>query len=287
MKINVKFILGIILGLSLGSVGVFAANIASRDVSYENKVSNVNNVQEAIEELYILSQNKTFLLENGFRYTGENPNNYVFFNNELWRIIGFLDNKIKIIRSDSIGRYAWNTILSNDWETSSLYHYLNTTYYNSLESVSKNMVENATWRTGAWGNNDITSSQIYDQEGITKATGSNTLTATGYIGLMNISDYGYASSRCYATNSLNTYHEFQCASTNWLYAGIEEKTLTASSQQEIYSFVIYANGYVSSGNGDSNNVATPYEVRPALYLKTAVKIKSGSGTKKDPYLLEM
>ena len=29
--------------------------------------------------------------ENGYRYEGKNPNNYIWFNNELWRIIGVFD----------------------------------------------------------------------------------------------------------------------------------------------------------------------------------------------------
>ena len=29
--------------------------------------------------------------ENGYRYEGKDPNNYVWFNNELWRIIGVFD----------------------------------------------------------------------------------------------------------------------------------------------------------------------------------------------------
>ena len=29
--------------------------------------------------------------ENGYRYEGKNQNNYIWFNNELWRIIGVFD----------------------------------------------------------------------------------------------------------------------------------------------------------------------------------------------------
>ena len=53
--------------------------------------------------------------ENGYRYEGKDPNNYIWFNNELWRIIGVFDsashgqagqNLVKIIRNDSIGGLA-------------------------------------------------------------------------------------------------------------------------------------------------------------------------------------
>ena len=52
-----------------------------------------------------------------YRYIGANPNNYVKFNDELWRIIGVFDTddgtgkmekRLKIIRNESIGSYAWD-----------------------------------------------------------------------------------------------------------------------------------------------------------------------------------
>ena len=56
--------------------------------------------------------------DNNLRYVGANPNNYVLFNNELWRIIGVMNNiddgignketRLKIIRSESIGKYSWD-----------------------------------------------------------------------------------------------------------------------------------------------------------------------------------
>ena len=55
--------------------------------------------------------------ENGYRYEGKNPNNYIWFNNELWRIIGVFDsathgqsgkNLVKIIRDNSLGGLVWN-----------------------------------------------------------------------------------------------------------------------------------------------------------------------------------
>ena len=84
--------------------------------------------------------------DNNLRYVGTNPNNYVRFNNELWRIIGVFNNiddgsgtketRIKLIRDESIGSYSWDnkpsgtgsstsTIGSNDWTDSALKEVLN------------------------------------------------------------------------------------------------------------------------------------------------------------------
>ena len=42
-------------------------------------------------------------------YRGANPDNYITFNNESWRILSIeSDNTLKIIRSDSIGNMSWD-----------------------------------------------------------------------------------------------------------------------------------------------------------------------------------
>lgn len=56
-----------------------------------------------------LGSMSTNIDEGNIRYYGGNPNNYVLFNNELWRIIGVFNNKLKIIRNESIGDYSFDT----------------------------------------------------------------------------------------------------------------------------------------------------------------------------------
>jgi len=79
----------------------------------------------------------------GYRYEGKDPNNYVWFNNELWRIIGVMNDDshgisgqklVKLISNSSIGSVVWNTADNNDWEKSSLNNLLNNNYYNSINA---------------------------------------------------------------------------------------------------------------------------------------------------------
>ena len=55
------------------------------------------------------SGNGSVVNENGYRYEGKAPNNYIWFNNQMWRIIGVFDssshgventNLVKIIKAD-------------------------------------------------------------------------------------------------------------------------------------------------------------------------------------------
>jgi hypothetical protein len=87
--------------------------------------------------------------ENGYRYEGKDPNNYVSFNGELWRIIGVFDsnthgiastNLVKIIRNEPIGSYAWDKNDTNDWPNSSMYHLLNDYYYNGTNESNSNIL---------------------------------------------------------------------------------------------------------------------------------------------------
>ena len=169
--------------------------------------------------------------DNNLRFIGANPNNYVSFNNELWRIIGVMNNiddgtgtlesRLKIIRNESIGNYSWDNkgeYGENDWTTSALQQVLNSgAYYNrtsgncpygqngatttcdfsttGLTSEAKSMISNAVWNLG--GSNtydDVITSIFYESErGDIVYTGRLT-TWTGQIGLMYPSDYGYATS---------------------------------------------------------------------------------------------
>ena len=57
--------------------------------------------------------------DNNLRYVGANPCNYVKIDNEIWRIMGVMNNiddgtgkketRIKLIRNEAIGEYSWDT----------------------------------------------------------------------------------------------------------------------------------------------------------------------------------
>lgn len=111
------------------------------------------------------------------RYYGENPNNYVSFNDELWRIIGVFGNNVKLVRKDILGGLSWDTSESsvntgrgiNEWSEANLKEYLNTMYYGgttvtcyngrnnytttcpsaSLNENAKSMIDNHIWNVGA------------------------------------------------------------------------------------------------------------------------------------------
>ena len=123
-----------------------------------------------------------------YRYIGDDPYNYVFFNCdninnqssstcEVWRIIGVFDVERKIEDNDNPGQnitvkeqrmklvrgnvlasdMKWNTNFENDWTTSTLKTFLNDSYLNRTGSASSNglkasargMIEEAKYYLGS------------------------------------------------------------------------------------------------------------------------------------------
>ena len=130
--------------------------------------------------------------DQNIRYYGSDPNNYVRFNNELWRIIGVFGNNVKLVRSEKLGNLSWDSSESsinsgcgvNEWSQSDLKNYLNTMYYggtsvtcyggrnnstttcptNKLDDASKSLIDNHIWNTGAinWGDVYDSTTELFD-----------------------------------------------------------------------------------------------------------------------------
>ena len=213
--------------------------------------------------------------EGRYVYKGTEPDNYVWFNNELWRIVSLeSDGTMKIIRNNSLEtEMSWDNNSSNDWNEASLNTYLNGDYYDSLTSVAQSQIESHNWSIGEItdGNNDL-NAQI-DEE--------NKTTSNGDIGLIALSDFLRANNnmeQC-GTYSLNNGNVETCEKTNWLVNSTDFAwTITTSNGSKVV--YVIANGLIDNygPNGKSS-------VKPSVYLKDSVKIMGGSGTSDDPYQL--
>ena len=227
------------------------------------------------------------------RYYGVDPNNYVSFNNELWRIIGVFkdiddgngnkETRIKIARSESIGNYQWDDNATK-WSTATLKTYLNGTYLNGLTSEAQGMIGNAKWNLGGWSTSQLYANQFYEYErGTTVSSGSST-EWTGKIALMYPSDYMYAGdlSKCSKDGYNWDTDQTNCRNTSWLRnTSTTQWTLTPSFSYSNCVFDVHNSGYVN----DLNDVTDSYASRPVLYLASTVEITGGEGTSENPYTL--
>lgn len=138
--------------LSLGGscsnkIPITATTLASKANPSTLMYADATDSQKA--EMWTFSHNATEQTEatTDYRYIGSSPNNYITYNDEVWRIIGVFDGKIKIIRNDSIGSMPWDYKKSgvgssttdsgsNDWTDSQLMYMLNPTSYKLKDGYS-------------------------------------------------------------------------------------------------------------------------------------------------------
>ena len=74
-------------------------------------VEYINGLYEYYGDSYNLKIDNT--KDQNVRYYGSDPNNYVSFNNELWRIIGVFNDNVKLVRKDSLGNLSWDSSEEN------------------------------------------------------------------------------------------------------------------------------------------------------------------------------
>ena len=259
--------------------------------------------------------------ENGYRYEGSDPNNYVLFNDELWRIIGVFtvtnsagtsEDLVKLIRDDTLDGLAWHGSNTNDWTAATLQTQLNNGYLNAIDttcngysttvtktckfsetglnSTARNMAESVVWNLGGMSNSSsdvnyyksaVDTWYTYER-GETVYSGRYT-TLTGKVALMYPSDYGYAvlASSCARTTLLSSYNTTACAGNNWLYKDGYQWTLTPNSSYSVYVFYVDSNGRLIS-----DDAVIGFGARPSIYLKSSINILGGTGTRNMPYIIE-
>ena len=252
--------------------------------------------------------------ENGYRYEGKNPNNYIWFNNEYWRIIGVFDsashgqsnkNLVKIIRDDVLDGLAPD---EGNWSKSNLNSILNGAYYNAQDGTNsgycygsssatancdytkkgiqagyRGMIANVTWYLGVTLEADATAEAFYGYERGTTENSGEAPSTTGYIGLIYPSDYGYSvlASSCERTTNLGSYSSAKCAGQSWLYGKGDQWTLMPRT----YNFSLFQLGH--NGKVSYNSPSWGSGSRPVLYLDASVYKIDGDGSLKNPYIVGM
>ena len=271
------------------------------------------------DDLTALVANLNMEYAGGGKWNG--VNNFVCFGSSetpcptdnLYRIIGVIDGKVKLIKYDyatstllgtdgdygessnpdstyykgsltSIDQYYWNNATKkNTWSESNLNKInLNTNFINNIGSQWANKIATTTWKVGGNTFDNIGSSVpsiAYQNEIVAPA--ENT-TYDAKIGLMYVSDYGFAASPSAWTTTLNNYDGNDAKGTsiktiNWMYMGVLDWTISLNSDYLYNAFDVLSSGYVAADFVSGNS-----GVRPSFNLLSSVKYVSGSGSMSDP-----
>ncbi len=263
-----------------------------------------------------------------YRYEGEDTkvNNYVWFNNELWRIIGAFpggtpttsstslgdgapstNNTVKIIRNDSLGSYAWSKSNTNEWTTASLNReILNNLYLNSSSgtcnfystSVSKacdftsNGLSNVEdfIENATWNLGGYSSSSVTASSMYEYERGTTVYSGRSIYATVKVG-LMYPSDYGYSVTNTNCNH----SSTNL--SSYNSSSCGGKSWMLKYGFEWTLTPYSSYSYYvfDVNNFASVYSViasfgdgvRPVVYLKSNVYVTGGDGSIDNPYQVSL
>jgi len=251
--------------------------------------------------------------EGRYIYKGSNPNNYITFNNETWRILSVEnDGTLKIMRKDNIGAKTFDSkglrdstsngvggtycatsnYGCNAWSVSEnfvngtnsgtvlkdaeLNTYLNNDYYNTLNSESQNLIQPHKWGVGPVTNNNTDlSAQIVSENGTIW---------NGRIGMITVSEFLRANTNTEQCGDfkLNNTNKTTCKKTNYIvpstgYLWIISPCLNSVSNV----FRVYSSGYLYSHGSTMTDTRVVY---PIIYLIPNITL-SGEGTEANPYTI--
>jgi len=203
---------------------------------------------ELIKNVIIPITDKNGLVKenNNYYYKGKDVDNYIIFNNEYWRILGFENNRIKLIKDEPI----------NKIKSYYLMEYLNLEYYSQIKD--KDMIELT----------DYDISEIDINEKIVKVSERK---VNSNVSILSLEEYlNTLNDKCTIKNSNLLCSESFASYHMWI-----------NNKKDIYNYYIYTDGNVYYQNYDEEK-----NIYPVVTLKETVEIISGYGTKEDPYKLK-
>lgn len=186
-------------------------------------------------------------------YKGLSDNNYVMFNNMLFRIVKVNDDDtVTIVSNESLSSVDYTN--NGRFAGSSLDTWLNDYFYNLLEKKYQNLITSSTWC------DDKLASDNYS------ATECSRRSEKIKVGILSIQDYN---------NTLDNNMSYLDSRALTWYAnmGDDNKPWTLTS---LYDYPLKA---------EPMNQEYLFNVRPALTLKKNTKVLSGDGTVNNPYIL--
>lgn len=225
--------------------------------------------------------------DGSYRYAGKNPNNYACFSgddctddNNKYRIIGIFGDNLKLIKYSALDKKQWNSTIDNTWEDSTMEKYLNEAWLPDLGN-KQNLIKLTTWSLSGIADADIKGSNNVKHTFDIEMSYSTSVERK--VGLMYVSDYGYAADSSYWSTPLYNYNSSK--DNNWLLD--DTKTQWAITPQLVWNsnaYRIYNTGIVSVSGSQSVNGSEYF--RPVFYLNDKVEIKTGSGEYNNPYIID-
>ena len=190
--------------------------------------------------------------ENGY-CVGNVDNNYIYFNNILFRIVRVNDdNSVLIVSNDALA----NVDYTNDgrFTDSSLDKWLNDYFYNLLEPSYQDLIKSSSWCDDVISSDNI------------KTTECSRQTDKRRVGILSLQDYNLS------YDGVSSY--LDKSNFSWYANLAEDNKAWAITSTDSYPNTIYSS--------ESTNLLN---VVPALNLKDSTTVLEGDGTYSNPYVV--
>lgn len=296
--------------------------------------SNDESVGDGVGNIVDIDTTHYLMLDpfNNLRYFGTDPNNYVLFNCkeypdtdcEVWRIVGIIDNKLRLMRAEPLDQpLSWDydvgvngsSSFQNDWENSTLFKFLNDAYMIGSQVVeyptydfgtitldmsklglkndeTRSMLDfnEALWYLGSLDGLSLPPYQIYIEEHDASYSSWNNFEVGGMpISIPYASDYGYAADLRQCTTYLYSYSS--CVGWNWMTSVFAPTTNAGLNTWLMTSYYDSSRTLAVSVDTEYNVVTSEVRVGgaiyPTVYLNNDVLMVDGDGdgTVSNPYKL--
>ena len=251
-----------------------------------------------------------------YRYIGDSPNNYVYFNCkdlsnqnedtcEIWRIVGVFDvdngtgnyeQRIKLVRGSAFPtEMKWNSIDNdNSWNNASLNMFLNGDYYNGtgeaeyfgLNESTREMIDDAKYYLGIYKNGyPYSNEKAYNSERSRVVYNNIPIEWTGKVGLMYPSDILFTTidNKGWIFNS-----NIRQGQTNIQHMWLLSHAYNESAYGNFIATVAFLDGSIHYFYEDylaTTNSANG--IRPVVYINPNIYIIDGNGSEGNPYNLSL
>lgn len=263
----------------------------------EHIIKNATN-DELISDTEKTDFDKSFPFSSKKYFIGDNPHNYLVYENSCYRIVNIAQNDtIKIIYENSVDKYnncvntskensgmialmAWDNKTHSDWNNSRLHKTMETwaeegkiDVVDVVVTIDSSRLEKADWYIGEVStNNHSVKSNVNDER-------NNITTDKAYMGMINISDYQKAGARndenVTKINGKNNYL-YKPAYNWWTINPLNVEVKQNSAWQ------INLDGSVTPETIPFSKDFSYFGIRPVLYLKSELFL-SGIGSQYNPY----
>lgn len=223
--------------------------------------------------------NGVYDMNGEFVYRGDDVDNYVKFENLLWRIVKVdTSNDVKLVLVTELEeKYPWDTAYNASKKNSvgnttnylitDIRKTLNEIYKSIIVSDKKALVVSKNLCIGKYARND----------NFSKEKECSIVQENEKIGLLNLTDFQYASLDSACVN----LESGECVNRNYMVESGEIRTWSLNATTENTYKVFYIGSNIGLSYAD-----TEKRINPVIYISNKAITNAGDGTKENPYIIK-